>query len=156
DEDLIRVARRDFELARRVPPELVEELAHASSTGHEAWLRAREDSDFALFEPPMRRNVELRRRWIACFPEAERPYDALLDHYEPEMRTARAEDALALLRDGLVPLVEQAAPADDDAILHGGPFPIDAQRRLIATILRQVGAQDRQWRLDDAVHPFAA
>ncbi len=156
DEDLIRVARRDFEQARRVPPELVEELAHASATGHEAWLRARQDSDFALFEPPMRRNVELRRRWIACFPEAERPYDALLDHYEPEMRTAQAEDALARLRDGLVPLVEQAAPADDDALLHGGPFPVDAQRRLIATILRQVGVQDRQWRLDDAVHPFAA
>jgi carboxypeptidase Taq len=55
-----------------------------------------------------------------------------------------------------VPLVEQAAPADDDALLRGGPFPVDAQRGLIATILRQVGVQDRQWRLDDAVHPFAA
>jgi carboxypeptidase Taq len=155
DEDLLRVARRDFDKARRVPGELVEELVHASSTGHEAWLRAREESDFALFEPPLRRNVELRRRWIACFPEAERPYDALLDQYEPEMRTAQAEDALARLRDGLVPLVEAAGPGDD-ALLHGGPFQIDAQRRLVATILRQVGVDDRRWRLDDAVHPFAA
>jgi carboxypeptidase Taq len=155
DTDLIRVARRDFDHARRIPPELVEELAHASSTGHEAWLRARQDSDFALFEPPLRRNIELARRWIACFPDVERPYDALLDHYEPEMRTAQAEDALGRLRDGLVPLVEAAPPADD-ALLTGGPFPVDAQRRLIATILRQVGVNDRQWRLDDAVHPFAA
>src|SRR4051812_31394782 len=138
DEDLIRVARRDFDRARRVPPDLVEELAHASSTGHEAWLRAREDSDFALFEPPLRRNVELQRRWIACFPEAERPYDPLLDNWEPEMPTARAEDVLARLRDGLVPLVEQAAPVDD-ALLRDGPFPIDAQRGLVATMLAQVG-----------------
>src|SRR4051812_17742662 len=94
DADLLRVARRDFEHARRVPPDLVEELAHASSTGHEAWLRAREDSDYALFQPALRRNVELRRRWIACFPDAERPYDPLLDYWEPEMRTAQAEDAL--------------------------------------------------------------
>jgi carboxypeptidase Taq len=155
DVDLIRVARRDFDQARRVPGDLVEELAHASSTGHEAWLRARDTSDFALFEPHLRRNVDLRRRWIACFPDAERPYDALLDHYEPEMRTAHAEDVLARLRDGLVPLVEAAAPGDD-ALLHGGPFPIDAQRRLVATILRQVGVDERRWRLDDAVHPFAA
>ena len=157
DVDLIRVARRDFEQARRVPGELVEELAHASSTGHEAWLRARDASDFALFEPHLRRNVDLRRRWIACFPDAERPYDALLDYYEPEMRTAHAEDVLARLRDGLVPLVE-ASPAapGDDALLHGGPFPIDAQRRLVATILRQVGVDERKWRLDDAIHPFAA
>jgi carboxypeptidase Taq len=155
DEDLLRVTRRDFDKARRVPGDLVEELVHASSTGHEVWLRARDESDFALFEAPLRRNVELRRRWIACFPEAERPYDALLDHYEPEMRTRQAEDALARLRDGLVPLVE-AAGTGDDALLQGGPFPIDGQRGLIAVILRQVGVDERRWRLDDAVHPFAA
>src|SRR5689334_20277933 len=62
DGDLLRVARRDFDKARRVPSDLVEELAHASSTGHVAWLRAREESDFALFAPHLRRNVELRRR----------------------------------------------------------------------------------------------
>src|SRR3954447_317578 len=94
DEELIRGATRDYELARRVPPDLVEELAHASSTGHEAWLRARESSDFALCARRRGRSVELSRRWIACFPDAERPYDALLDHWEPEMRTAQAEDVL--------------------------------------------------------------
>src|SRR3954452_20497562 len=118
DEDLLRVNRRDFDKARRVPGELVEGRVHASSTGHDAWVRARDESDFALFEAPLRRNVELRRRWIACFPEADRPYDALLDHYEPEMRTAQAEDALGRLRDGLVPLVEAAGAGGDDALLQ--------------------------------------
>src|ERR687890_1609829 len=115
DEDLLRISRRDFDKARRVPADLVEELAHAGSTGHEAWLRAREESDFALFAPHLRRNVDLRRRWIACFPEAARPYDALLDDYEPGMTTATAEDVLTRLRDGLVPLVAEA-PAGDDAL----------------------------------------
>ena len=54
DEDLLRVARRDYDKARRVPGDLVEELAHAGATGHEAWTRARESSDFALFEPHLR------------------------------------------------------------------------------------------------------
>src|SRR4051794_9189235 len=97
DDDLLRVARRDFDKARRVPGDLVEELAHAASTGHVAWQRAREASDFALFAPHLRRNVELRRRYIACFPEVERPYDALLDEYEPGMTTAAVEDVLARL-----------------------------------------------------------
>src|SRR6185369_12882810 len=73
DQDLVRVTRRDFVKARRVPSDLVEELAHAGATGHEAWTRAREASDFALFEPHLRRNIDLRRRYIACFPEVERP-----------------------------------------------------------------------------------
>src|SRR6185295_16026406 len=103
-----------------------------------------------------RRNIELRRRYVACFPEVERPYDALLDDYEPGMRTAEAEDVLRRMREGLVPLVEAAPPSTDDALVFGGAFPVDAQRRLIATILRQVGVDDRRWRLDDAIHPFAA
>jgi carboxypeptidase Taq len=156
DEDLLRVTRRDYDKARRVPGDLVEELAHAGATGHEAWTRARESSDFALFEPHLRRNIELRRRYIACFPEAERPYDALLDDYEPGMRTAQAEDVLERLRDGLVALVEAAGPAADDALVTGGPFPTEAQRRVVETVLRQVGVDDARWRLDVAVHPFAA
>jgi carboxypeptidase Taq len=155
DEDLLRVARRDFDKARRVPSDLVEELAHASSTGHVAWLRAREVSDFSLFAPHLRRNVDLRRRWIACFPEAARPYDALLDDYEPGMTTDTVEDVLTRLRDGLVPLVA-AAPAGDDTLVVGGSFPIDAQRRFVEAVLRQVGVEDGRWRLDVAVHPFAA
>jgi carboxypeptidase Taq len=155
DEDLLRVTRRDYDKARRVPADLVEQLAHAGATGHEAWTRAREASDFALFEPSLRRNIDLRRRYVTCFPEAERPYDALLDDFEPGMRTAQAEDVLARLRDGLVPLVEAAAASADDALVTGGPFPVEAQRRVVETVLRQVGVDDDRWRLDDAVHPFA-
>jgi carboxypeptidase Taq len=156
DEDLVRVTRRDFDKARRVPSDLVEELAHAGATGHEAWTRAREASDFALFEPHLRRNIDLRRRYIACFPEVERAYDALLDDYEPGMRTAEAEDVLARLRDGLVPLVEAAGDGGGDALVTGGPFPTEAQRQFVEAVLRQVGVDASRWRLDVAIHPFAA
>ena len=38
---LIRVARRDHEKARRVPPDLEAELARAAATGEHAWREAR-------------------------------------------------------------------------------------------------------------------
>jgi carboxypeptidase Taq len=155
DEDLVRVTRRDYDKARRVPSDLVAELVHASATASEAWARAREESDFALLEPHLRRNVELRRRYIDCFPEAERPFDALLDDYEPGMRTAEVEDVLGRLRDGLVPLVA-ARGGGEDGLVRTGPFPVDAQRRLVEAVLRQVGVDDERWRLDVALHPFQA
>jgi carboxypeptidase Taq len=155
DEDLVRITRRDYDKARRVPPDLVAELVHASATASEAWARAREESDFALLEPHLRRNVELRRRYIDCFPEAERPFDALLDDYEPGMRTAEVEDVLGRLRDGLVPLVA-ARGGGEDGLIRTGPFPVDAQRRLVEAVLRQVGVDDERWRLDVALHPFQA
>jgi len=154
DADLLRITRRDYDKARRVPADLVEELAHAGATGHEAWVLARDASDFAMFEPHLRRNIELRRRYIDCFPEVARPYDALLDDYEPGMLTADVEDVLGRLRDGLVPLVGDG-DGDADALVTGGPFPTDAQRRFVETVLHQVGVDER-WRLDVAKHPFAA
>ena len=153
--DVVRVARRDYDKARRVPGELVAEIARASSAARVAWLHAREHSDFASFAPHLERQLELRRRYSACFPEAERAYDPLLDDFEPGLRTGELADILGRLRDGLVPLVA-GAPEVDDSLLRGDSFPEPGQRALVRTVLHAVGVDDDAWRLDDAAHPFQA
>jgi carboxypeptidase Taq len=153
--DVVRVARRDYDKARRVPGELVAEIARASSAARVAWLHARAQSDFASFAPHLERQLELRRRYSACFPEAERAYDPLLDDFEPGVRTGEVADILGRLRDGLIPLVA-GAPEVDDSLLRGGSFPEPGQRALVRTVLQAVGVDDDAWRLDDAAHPFQA
>jgi carboxypeptidase Taq len=153
--DILRVARRDFDKASRVPGELVAELARAGVAARGVWLRAREDNDFAPFAPYLARNVELRREYSACFPEAEHAYDPLLDDFEPGMTTVAVRDALMRLRDGLVPLVA-SAPEVDDALLRVGPFHEAGQRALLRTVLRAIGVDEERWRLDEAAHPFEA
>jgi carboxypeptidase Taq len=153
--DVVRFARRDFDKASRVPGELVAEMARAGVAARGVWLQAREAGDFAPLAPYIERNIELRRRYSACFPEAEHPYDPLLDDYEPGMSTAELREALERLRDGLVPLMA-AAPEVDDALLRAGPFPVAGQRALLTTVLGAVGVDDQQWRLDEAAHPFEA
>ena len=152
--DVVRVAQRDFDKSRRVSGELVAEMARAGVAAREAWLQARENSDFAHLAPYLERNIELRRRYSACFPEAEHPYDPLLDDFEPGLTTSSLREALDRLRDGLVTLVA-SAPRVDDAVLRG-PFPEAGQRALVDTVLRAIGVDDRQWRVDDAPHPFQA
>src|SRR5262245_27068642 len=51
DASLIRVARRDWERARRVPTELAAEFAKVTTESYGAWVTAREESDFASFQP---------------------------------------------------------------------------------------------------------
>lgn len=41
DRDVVRIARRDWERARRVPDELAVEIAQAAADGQEIWQRAR-------------------------------------------------------------------------------------------------------------------
>ena len=49
DRDIVRLARRDWERARRVPDELAVELARAARTGQQSWQAARAEDDFAMF-----------------------------------------------------------------------------------------------------------
>ncbi|MEA2191447.1 MAG: carboxypeptidase Taq [Solirubrobacteraceae bacterium] len=155
DQRLLRAVRRDHEVARRVPGELAAAMTRAGSEGYESWLRAREANDFQLFEPALRRNIELARRYSDCFAENPHPYDALLDRYEPGTTTEQVRTLFGRLRDGLVPLLAEIAQQPAPAPLSGG-FPVAAQRAVGREIVRAMGFDDSAWRLDDAVHPFAA
>lgn len=158
--DLARVVARDWEKARRVPSELRAELARASSFAESVWVEAKRASDFQMLLPHLERNVELANRYVACyegFPGFSHPYDPLLDEYEPEMSTERMRAVLVGLREGLVPLVAEAASngaAPDDPFL--GDFPVDAQRQLVAELIDELPFPEDSWRLDPTEHPFAA
>ena len=54
DASLIRVTRRDWEKACRVPTELRVEMTRAAASGHHAWVEARKNDDFASFLPYLR------------------------------------------------------------------------------------------------------
>ena len=153
---LIRVARRDYDKAVRVPPDLRAELTRAGSLGYQAWLRAREQEDFGIMLPHLERNLELRREYIACFEPGDDPYDVLLDDYEPGMKTVEVETIFDTLKGALLPWLRAVAEADpiDDSCLRGR-FPRDAQRRFSLAMLERWGMDRASWRLDRTVHPFA-
>ena len=153
---LIRVARRDFEKASRVSPDLRAELTRAGSLGYSAWLHARDREDYAIMLPHLEHNLELRREYIRCFEPHGDPYDVLLDDYEPGMTTAEVETIFDRLKTALLPMIRavgDAAPVDDSCLR--GRFPRDAQRRFSIEVLQRWGMDTASWRLDRTVHPFA-
>ena len=152
---LIRVTRRDWDKARRVPAELAAEMTRAAADGHDVWAKARQDSDFATFLPALERNVELKRRYIECFAPYEDPYDPLLDDYEPGMKTAEVHAVFDDLKRELIPLIAEVANGADDAFMRG-PFDPAAQHELSLELVRRFGFEDDHFRLDRTVHPFAA
>ncbi len=154
---LIRVARRDYEKAVRVPTDLAAELARAASEGHEVWLKARAESDFAQFLPALQRNVELKHRYIECFEPAAEPYDVLLDDYERGATAAEVRVVFDRLKEALVPLIAAVRDGEPvDTSFLSGPLPVDRQQALVRTILERFGFDESSWRLDLTAHPFAS
>lgn len=159
DVRLVALVRRQWDKARRVSPELASDLTRAASLGQEAWIAAREASDFSRFAPYLERNIELARRYVDChaghFASA---YDVLLDDYEPQMPTTDVARLFHELKGELVPMVARltAAGVDlGDSLIHVR-FPIDRQRALVREVVALMGFDDAGWRLDDTVHPFAS
>jgi carboxypeptidase Taq len=151
---LVRVTRRLWERARRVPAELAGEMARANGVAVAAWDQAKAASDFASFAPHLERQLELKRHYIECFPEVEGAYDVLLEDYEEGMTTAEVASVFDRLKDELIAIVERRR--DDGEDPPRGPFPVPLQREAGRLVLAAFGADDSTWRIDETLHPFAS
>jgi len=149
---LIRVTRRDWEKARKVPAELRAEMTRAAAQGHQVWVEARARSDFAAFLPTLERNLELRRRYVECFEWEDSPYTPLLDDYEPFMTTTEVAEVFGVIRPALAELVREA-PRVEAGFLRGR-FAPELQRAFAERVLATFGFTEGAWRLDTTAHPF--
>jgi carboxypeptidase Taq len=156
DAALIRVARRDYEKAVRVPTELRAEMVRAAAQARTVWVKAKAESDFQQFLPALERNFELRRRYVDCFEDVDEPYDILLDDFEPQTTTAEVRAIFEVLKGELVSLIAELRNGDVDDSFLRGTFPVDRQEQLAREVVSLFGFRPETWRLDPTEHPFAS
>ncbi len=155
DAALVRVAARNYEKARRVPPSFIAEQAIVTSKAFEAWMEARSKSDFSIFQPHLEKVVELVHKYISFFPPADHPYDTLLDDYERGMKTADVWAIFDGLRPKQVKLIKAVASAKQvkSDFLHRKYN----EKKLIdfgAGVITKFGYDWNRGRQDKAPHPF--
>jgi carboxypeptidase Taq len=155
DAALVRVTRRDYERAVRVPSSLVAELSKARAEAQQAWRQARRNDDFSQFAPHLERLVQLSVEKAEAIGYEDEPYDALLTEYEPGGTTAEVASLFDALRDDLVPLVDAIAeaPQVDDAVLRG-TYPQSAQQKFGRAVIDDFGYDFDRGRQDVSAHPF--
>src|SRR5512145_3172134 len=71
DAALVRVAARNYDKAKRIPPSYIAERAIVTARAFEAWKEARSKSDFSIFQPHLERVVELIHKYVSFFPEVD-------------------------------------------------------------------------------------
>ena len=153
---LIRVTRRDYHKARKVPADLVAEIARVTSQAFEVWTQARAASDWHPFQPHLEHIVELNRQLADHLGYSARMYDALLDQYEPDMKTAQVQATFEALKPELIDLVKAIAAkvdAVDDGVLHR-EYDTDQQWQFGVDVIKRFGFDFERGRQDKSVHPF--
>lgn len=158
DASLIRVTRRDWERARRIPADLAARLTQTASEAMEAWVAARADNNYSAFRPFLDRQLELKQEYIACFEPAADPYDHLLEDFEPGTSTAEVAAVFDRLKEVLVPVIAEMSAAGDEGGpgLGPGPFPEEGQRSIGLAAMTAFGFDTESFRLDTTVHPFCS
>lgn len=152
---MVKVAKRDYDIATRVPSEFVVEQSMVTTAAFSAWAEARAKSDFKIFEPHLAKVVNLNQRFAAFFPEVDHPYDALLNQFEPGMKTADVKAIFDALRPQQVELIKAISekPEIDDSFLHQ-PFDEKKQWDFGEEVITKFGYDWQRGRQDKAPHPF--
>ena len=130
-----------------MPPDLRAEMSRSAALANPVWVAARRDNDFASFLPVLRKNLDLRKRYIDCFEVGDEPYDIVLDDYERGMKTAEVRRIFDYLKEHQAPLVKEVAE-QSQVEKREKTFDIDAQKIFELEVVREFGFSDDAWRLD--------
>ena len=138
-----------------LPEDFVEELSRHTSVSQQIWAKARGKNDFAEFAPYLEKMIDLKKREAEYYGYEDKPYDALLDGFEPGMSTARIAELFGGLKGGLVDLVRRIAAAEsiDETPLRQ-KFDTDKQWEFGMKIAEAIGLDLSRARQDRSAHPF--
>ena len=155
DVSLIRIVRRDYEKATRVPADFVSRWSEMGSASYDAWTRARPDNDFASMRPYLEKALDFSRRFADYLGPYAHIADPLIDGPDEGMTVAGVRALFTELRAELVPIVRAIAeqPVADDACLRGD-FPEQKQLAFGLIPITRFGYDFDRGRLDKTHHPF--
>jgi carboxypeptidase Taq len=154
---MVRVTARAHHRAARLPDELVRRISVTGTLGNSAWEQARAADDFGIFRPHLEQMMELKREQADLLGHDGERYDALLEGFEPDMRTARLVPLFAELRCELGELLDaiRGAPQPPEPPYAGERFPADVQIPFTLRVLADLGYDLDAGRQDISAHPFS-
>ena len=152
----VRAMRRSHRRASAVPESLVRAIRIASTRCVQAWRSARGNGDWpavsALLEEVVRLTIEVATALGESLSLA--PYDALLDGYEPDTRSAQVTEVFDDLKTFLPGFLERVLERQKPPVPVRGPFRAEQQHALGEVMMRALGFDFDRGRLDVSHHPF--
>lgn len=157
DASLVRVTRRQYERAVKLPAELVAELSNHAALSYHAWTQARPANDFATMAPLLEKTLTLSRRVAEAYgwPAGGHIADPLIAEMDYGMTVATLRPLFAALREELTPLVAAISerPAPDAAFLYRR-YPEQPQWDFGVDVIKQFGYDFTRGRQDKTHHPY--
>lgn len=151
-----RCLQRFHETAKRswkISKELTGKLAKTTAIAQAEWSRAKKEKSFSLFAPYLEEIISLKKEEASQVGYQEHPYDALLDEYEPSLKTKQLDDIfsdslpkLKLLRNKCTKIVNRER-------INTIFIPKHDQQKFVQQISKDIGFDLHRGRIDTGNHP---
>ena len=152
---LIRVTRRKYERAIKIPSEFMAEVSTHTSESYQVWTEARPANDFERVRPYLEKTLEYSRKCANFFPGYDHIADPLIEPRDYGMKASDVSRVFAKLRRELVPLATAitSQPPADDSCLHKH-YTEEKQLEFGMHVAKRFGYDLNRGRQDKTHHPF--
>ncbi|WP_153797884.1 carboxypeptidase M32 [Foetidibacter luteolus] len=150
----VAVTLEEYDKQKKFSAAFVREMSESVSAAFYAWMDARKQNSFAIFEPALDKLVSLKRQEAELLGYKEHPYNALLNEYEKGATVAMLDKLFNDITGPLKELMQQAQSIMvDDAFLHQ-LYPKKEQWDWGMYLVKELGFDLDAGRQDISEHPF--
>jgi carboxypeptidase Taq len=152
---LVRQRYRLLMKEGKLSSSFVQVFSETTSLAHQSWAKARQENDFAQFEPVLEKIVSLIQEKAELYGYDRDPYDSLLDNFEPGMRAEDVEKVFTPLEKELQHIVEQlrGRVGVDDSFLYQS-YPTELQEKFSTEVLHSMGFDFERGKVGLSTHPY--
>lgn len=151
----VELSLYDYHKSKKLPGKFVRLLSETVTRSFHAWVKARKENSFAVFQNPLDELIKLKRQEAELLGYETDPYNALMNDYDKGLTVAIVDQVFADLKSPLTTLlnaIQQSTPVDN-SFLHQH-FDKDQQWQLGLDILKQIDFDFEAGRQDISEHPF--
>lgn len=103
----VKLAKKQLDKTLKIPQNEYVEYQQLVGLSQREWEEAKENNDFASFEPNLSKIVEFKKKFVSYYELDTHPYNVLLDDFEEGMTMVEYDKFFNTLRKDLVPFVKE-------------------------------------------------
>ncbi len=145
----------DYHKSKKFTSDFVRKMSETIHKGFHAWVQARKENSFTVFQQPLDNIIELKKQEAAILGFEKHPYDALMNDYDKGLTVDITDKLFASLRPQLSALLEKIScqPQVENNFLQQH-FDKDQQWKFGMEILKKMHFDFEAGRQDISEHPF--
>ena len=151
----VQLSLEDFNRSKKLTPGFVRKMSEAVNKSFHAWIQARKENSFAVFQEPLHELIKLKKQEADMLGYEEHPYDALMNEYDKGLTVKITDKLFNSLRPQLSMLIHhvETMPQVNDHFLFQH-FDRDQQWKFGIEILKRMQFDFEAGRQDISEHPF--